>query len=238
MNSFGTTKTGAETYSSAIADAQNYMSWVVGEFDRYLHGTILESGIGHGSYCSLLRARGRYLGIDLDADSVADAQARFPGLTFAQCDILDATALTRLVPEGIDAVVSINVLEHIEDDHQALANLIRVIRPGGHLLLSVPAFMALYNELDRLAGRRYTAARLREILRHEPVETLKLHYMNPIGGLGWWINSFIRPASLNSAGINAQIRLFDRYVVPISRTLDPLFRSFFSQSVICVARRL
>src|SRR5436309_1507794 len=115
MVSFGTNKTGAETYSSAIADAQNYMSWIVDEFDRYLHGTILEIGIGHGSYCSLLRARGRYLGIDLDADSVADAQARFPGLTFAQCNVMDPASLTMLAPEGVDAVVSINVLEHIDD---------------------------------------------------------------------------------------------------------------------------
>jgi hypothetical protein len=99
---------------------------------------------------------------------------------------------------------------------------------------------ALYNDLDRLAGhcRRYTTARLRRILTDQPVEIVKLRYMNPIGGIGWWLNSFTRPGSLDSRSVNAQIRLFDRYAVPISRALDPLFRSFFGQSAICVARRL
>jgi SAM-dependent methyltransferase len=233
-------KTGAETYSSAIADAHNYMDWLVTQFEKYLRGNILEIGIGHGSYCPFLRHRGNYLGIDIDAMSVADAKRRFPGTAFSQCDILDFGSLAAVVPDGADAVVGINVLEHIEDDERALANLIRVIRPGGHLLLSVPALMMLYNELDRLAGhcRRYTTGRLREILRRHPVEIVKLNYLNPIGGFGWWLNSVARPTSLDSAAVNRQIRVFDRYVIPISKALDPLFRSFFGQSVICIARRL
>jgi len=233
-------KTGAETYSSAIADAHNYMRWLVSQFDPYLRGTILEIGIGHGSYCSLLRYRGQYLGVDIDQESVAAARTRFPGVPFAQCDILQRAALSSLVPNGADAVVSINVLEHIEKDEEALANVIHVIKQGGHLLLSVPALMMLYNELDRLAGhcRRYSTRRLREIIRRHPLEIVRLDYMNPIGGFGWWMNSITRPNSLDSDAINRQIRLFDRYVIPISKSLEPLFRSFFGQSVICVARRL
>ena len=197
------------------------MAWVVREFDAFLHGNILEIGIGHGSYCSLLRTRGQYLGIDIDAESVTDAQARFPGVPFAQCDILDLAVLRALIPEGANAVVMINVLEHIENDQEALANIIEVIKPGGHLLLSVPALMMLYNELDRLAGhyRRYTAARLRDLLGLS-VAVVTLKYMNPIGGFGRSLNSVARPASLNSAAINRQILIFDRYILPISKILQ------------------
>jgi SAM-dependent methyltransferase len=233
-------KIGAETYSSALADARNYMDWLVSQFNIYLHGHILEIGIGHGSYCALLCEYGDYLGIDVDEMSVARATARFPGVAFAQCDILDLEKLASLVPNDVDAVVGINVLEHIEEDEKALANLIRVIKPGGHLLLSVPALMMLYNELDRLAGhcRRYSTGRLRQALRAQPIEILRLNYINPIGGLGWWFNSLTHPTSLNSTGVNSQIKIFDRYVIPISKALDPLFRPFFGQSVICIARRL
>lgn len=234
-----TLKTGAQTYSSAIAEAHNYMNWLVEQFRPYLRGDILEVGIGHGSYCPLLKPYGNYLGIDHDAQSVAEARLRFPDIAFQQCDILDRSQLRSIAPTGVDSVISLNVFEHIEDDEKAIANIIDLIRPGGHLLVSVPAMMALYNELDRLAGhvRRYSTARFRDILARQPVEIVRLNYINPVGALGWWMNSLSRPKSLDSEAINRQIRLFDRYAIPVSKTLDPLFRSLFGQSVICIARR-
>jgi SAM-dependent methyltransferase len=239
MDSSAALKVGAETYSSAIADAHNYMNWLISQFEPYLHGNILEIGIGHGSYCTLLSPFGDYRGIDLDPKSVEDARERFPGMTFSQCDILDPASLAAVVPQGADAIIRLNVFEHIEDDRTAIANVINNIKPGGHLLISVPAMMLLYNELDRLAGhcRRYTTARFREILADQPVDILRLNYINPVGALGWLMNSFSTPKSLDSEAINRQIRLFDRYAIPVSKTLDPLFRGFFGQSVICIARR-
>src|SRR5437868_2455176 len=81
-------KTGANTYSSAIADAQNYMRWLVDNFRPYLRGRILEVGIGHGHYSTLLGEYGSYIGVDHDMESVAEAQATFPDRDFAACDIL------------------------------------------------------------------------------------------------------------------------------------------------------
>jgi SAM-dependent methyltransferase len=235
----GHLKTGTETYSSAIADAQNYMRWLVDNFRPYLSGRILEVGIGHGYYSTLLGECGDYIGVDHDADSVAEAQAAFPNRAFAACDIMDRAKLRTLFPDGVDAIVSINVLEHIDDDRMAIANLVDVLKLGGHLLLSVPALMMLYNDLDRLAGhcRRYTIGRLQDILEEQPVDILRLCYFNPIGGLGWWANSLRRHESLNDRVVNGQIRVFDKYVVPVSKALDPVFRSFFGQSVTCIARR-
>jgi SAM-dependent methyltransferase len=233
-------KSGADTYSAAIADARNYIQWQIEPFIPYLQGRILEVGIGHGSFAPLLRQHGAYVGIDIDADSVGYARQRFPGDEFAVCDILDESNLKTILPNGADAIISINVLEHIEDDHRALGNLIETLRPGGHLLLNVPALMLLYNDLDRLAGhhRRYTKARLRHLLKDQPVIIERLCYFNPVGGLGWWLNSLKRYDSLNSDSVNGQIRLFDKYVVPVSRALDPLCRSWFGQSVVCVGRRI
>jgi hypothetical protein len=51
------------------------------------------------------------------------------------------------------------------------------------------------------------------------------------------LNSLRQHHSLNSHVVNAQIRFFDKYVTPISRAADPLFRRFFGQSVVCIARR-
>jgi SAM-dependent methyltransferase len=232
-------KTGADTYSSAIADAQNYMNWVIGQFQPYLKGQIVEIGFGHGHYSEMLSKFGDYWGLDHDRDSVEQAKQAMPDRHFAVCDILVREQLRSLFPAGVDTVFTINVLEHIEDDATAIANLVDVLKPGGHLLISVPALMLLYNDLDRLAGhcRRYTTRRLHDLLSGQPVEILKLSYFNPIGGLGWLANRLKRYDSLNDAAVNGQIALFDKYIVPVSRALDPLSRSFFGQSVTCVARR-
>lgn len=233
-------KTGADTYSSAIADAQNYMQWVVDQFQPYLKGQIVEVGFGHGHYSAVLSEFGDYWGLDHDRDSVENAKKAMLGRQFAVCDILVREQLRSLFPQGVDAVFNINVLEHIEDDAHAISNLVDVLKLGGHLLISVPAHMLLYNDLDRLAGhfRRYTTRRLRELLSNQPVEIVRLNYFNPIGGLGWLANRLKRHNSLNDSAVNGQIVLFDKYVVPLSRALDPLSRNFFGQSVICIARRL
>ena len=81
-------KTGAGTYSSAIADAQNYMNWVISQFEPYLKGQIVEIGFGHGQYSEVLSKFGDYCGLDHDRDSVEQAKAAMPGRNFAVCDIL------------------------------------------------------------------------------------------------------------------------------------------------------
>jgi len=234
------TKSGKDTYSSAIASAYHYIDWVLSAFKPYLRGDIVEVGIGHGSYFETLAQYGNYVGIDIDPRSVREAQLRFPGVRFEQADILQPGFLKDFLPGKADAIVSINVLEHIADDQAALANLADALKVGGTLLISVPAMMGLYNDLDRLAGhcRRYHLSDFERMLAPLPVQIDRLCYFNPIGGLGWWANRFKSHDSLDSNAVNGQIKFFDKYIVPISKIVDPLSRRFFGQSLTCIARRL
>jgi SAM-dependent methyltransferase len=63
-----------------------------------------------------------------------------------------------LADSSVDLVVAFDVLEHIDDDRAALAEMLRVLRPGGHLLLAVPADMSLWSDHDLSVGhvRRYS----------------------------------------------------------------------------------
>lgn len=231
---------GEDTYSSAIATAHRYTGWMVSPFKPYLTGNIVEIGIGHGSYFEILAPFGKYWGVDIDERAVQAVRNRYPGGQFARADILDTHFLGKILPGGADSIVSINVLEHIRDDGTAVANLVGALKPGGTLMINVPALPALYNDLDRLAGhyRRYRADDFKRMLSGLPVQILRLCYFNPIGGLGWWINRFRHHDSLNSEGVNRQIVVFDKYVVPFSRIMDPLTRRFFGQSLVCIARRI
>jgi SAM-dependent methyltransferase len=229
----------APTFSSAIADARNYMAWIVATLRPYLGRNVLEAGIGHGGYYQYFGKLGRYHGVDIDPASIEGARARYPGGDFEVADVCSEEFRSRFSPGSVDTVVCCNVIEHIDDDNRAVANLANALTPGGHLLILVPALQQLYGELDRLAGhhRRYDKPMMRKAVTGAPVDILELRYFNPIGGLAWWLNRFAKHRTLDDDAVNAQIRVFDKYVLPLSRMVDPLTRSFFGQSLICVARR-
>jgi len=130
---------GAETYSSAMADAKNYISWILSSFSGYLAAPVLEIGVGHGSYASVLRGYGDYVGVDIDPASVEEARQRFPDLDFRVADITSPDFVALANERMVRTIVCLNVIEHIEDDGKAVTNLARALQPGGHLLVIVPA---------------------------------------------------------------------------------------------------
>lgn len=92
--------------------------------------------------------------------------------------------------------------------------------------------------MDRLAGhyRRYNKQMLGKVLREAGFRVVEMKYINPVGGMGWYLNSkFYKPASLSTQAVNSQILFFDKYVLPLSRLLTPVFEGFFGQSLWCRA---
>jgi SAM-dependent methyltransferase len=237
-NSMQAMPIGADTYSTAMSEADNYINWILAVLRPYLKGPLLEIGIGHGSYATVLRDFGDYTGCDLDRTSVEEARKRFPDLEFEAADIT-STDFCRRFSRRFASVVCSNVIEHISADDVAVQNLAESLAPQGHLLIVVPAFEWLTNDLDRLAGhlRRYRVKDIERLFRLADLEPVKIDYFNPIGGLGWWANRMLPHNSLNDSAVNAQIRAFDRYVVPLSRMIDPLTKRFFGQSIIAVGKR-
>jgi SAM-dependent methyltransferase len=122
--------------------------------------TILELGLGLGAVGSRLARLGRYTGVEPDPVSREVAISRLPAAASVIAD------LSELDPSAqFDLVCAFEVLEHIEDDRGALAAWVERIRPGGRLLLSVPAFARQYDVMDERAGhfRRYEPEALGEL---------------------------------------------------------------------------
>ncbi len=119
-------------------------------------GRILDVGCGAGATSLGLREFGDVLGVDAHAGATAAAGAR--GLPVAT---MDACHLA-LRSQSFDLVVALDVLEHLAEDGLARLELSRVLRPGGRLLVSVPAYQWLWSSHDLALGhvRRYTRSRL------------------------------------------------------------------------------
>jgi SAM-dependent methyltransferase len=222
-----------------MADAKNYISWILDSFAAYFAPPVLEIGVGHGSYAGILREYGDYIGVDIDTSSVEEARQRFPNLDFRIVDITGPELITVANERKVRTIVCLNVIEHIEDDAKAVSNLAEALQPGGHLLIIVPALELLFNDLDRLAGhhRRYSRDQMQSRLAAAGLDVVRCDYFNSVGGLGWLANRALRHGSLNDKAVNSQISLFDKWLVPLSRLADPATRRFFGQSVIAVGRK-
>ena len=116
--------------------------------------TVLEIGCGQGAMGARLASRVDYLAVEPDPASYAVASAR---VTARGGSVLPADHTG--VPPGrrYDLVCAFEVLEHLEHDAAALADWVALVRPGGHLMLSVPAFAGRFGPMDVRVGhyRRY-----------------------------------------------------------------------------------
>src|SRR5580658_844251 len=97
---------------------------------------VLEIGCGRGAFAARLAQRYSYLGVEPDQESCSVARQRVGAIGPGEVRNVSSAALTG---RQFDLVCAFEVLEHIEDDAQALAEWAGLLRPGGWLLLSVPA---------------------------------------------------------------------------------------------------
>jgi SAM-dependent methyltransferase len=129
-------------------------------------GAIVDLGCSTGYLLEEIRAahtEATLIGIDLIASGLRKAHALVPSARLLQANACDLP----LVDESVDAVVSANLLEHIPDDGRALAEIARVLRPGGRAVLVVPGGPGTYDYYDRFLGheRRYGRGELADKAR-------------------------------------------------------------------------
>ncbi|MEV7004579.1 class I SAM-dependent methyltransferase [Streptomyces sp. NPDC093982] len=126
--------------------------------------TVLDVGCGDGSAAAVaarVLAGHRIVGVDWSHDALRRAAPRLSSVVRGEFTNGDAAGLadSRLPPSGLpfrtacaDAVLFSEVIEHLGDPDSALEELRRVLRPGGHLMLSTPNLAAWYNRGLLLAG--------------------------------------------------------------------------------------
>lgn len=145
--------------------------------------TILEIGCGQGGFGARLATGSSYTGIEPDANSAAVAAARIAPRGGTVLNV-DHTAVADT--GGYDLVCAFEVLEHLADDDAVMADWITLVRPGGHLLLSVPADPDRFGPWDTMVGhyRRYSDQSLRDCFARAGYEQITLRrYAWPLGYL-------------------------------------------------------
>ena len=138
---------------------------------------ILDLGCGPGNMLDYLASNGDVFGSDFSADALRFCLGRGYRRLFRA----DFHSLP-LISTAFDLITCIDVIEHLQDDRKAIRELHRVLRPSGLLVVSVPAFQALWGDHDVLYGhhRRYTTLEVHDKLAEAGFEVLKLTYFEPL----------------------------------------------------------
>jgi glycosyltransferase involved in cell wall biosynthesis/phospholipid N-methyltransferase len=219
-----------------LEEADNYADWIYGLIEPHLGERVLEIGAGHGELTERLRRNAHVTATDLSKRCVDELALRFAGCTDVEVLQADAAALgaeDRLY----DSVVLVNVLEHIDDDVNALADLRSLLKPGGRLCVFVPAFEGLYSDFDRRIGhrRRYRKARLVRTFDRAGLGVLEARYVNTVGALAWWFFS----RQLGQVPTQRwTVQLYDNVGVPMIRKLEEGRTPRFGQSLLVIGNRL
>jgi SAM-dependent methyltransferase len=218
-----------------LDDATNYADWVGDQLSAYIAGDVLELGAGSGTLTErLLRRSESIVAVEPYEPLSAELAERFRDDPRV---LVVAGELDAVDPQRIfDAAVLVNVLEHIEDDIGTLSDLHNRLRPGGRVILYVPAFQLLYSSFDRRIGhhRRYRKPDLVGKLRAAGFDIDEARYFNVLG-FGLWLVG-MRALRLNP-GRSALTSIFDRYAVPVLRRAEARIAPPFGQSLICVGRK-
>lgn len=170
---------------------------------------VLEIGCGQGAFAVRLARRYRYVGADLDERSVDATRRRLTDAGLEGEVIFDDPATALPDSAMFDLVCAFEVLEHLEDDQGALRQWSARVRPGGMLLVSVPAWRHRYSIWDELAGhvRRYDPDMLTERLEEVGLDAGTITYGWPLGYLLEAVrNAIARRRGVDSAGGSFQAR--------------------------------
>lgn len=162
--------------------------WYVGRrqiiFDRvfpllaqYDHPRILDVGCGTGYNMEYMKQHGydRMSGLDFSPEALTFCHSR--GLFSVVCG--DGT-LPPFADSSFDVVTALDMIEHVEDDNQALRELGRILKPGGSLVIFTPAYQFLWGLQDEVSHhfRRYRAHDLRAKIERAGLTISRLTYAN------------------------------------------------------------
>jgi SAM-dependent methyltransferase len=219
---------------AALAEAKNYRRGLMEEFEPFLRGDVLEVGSGIGQMTQELAA----------VPAITSICALEPERKFFEMMTalnLKARCLCGTVADledspAFDTMISVNVLEHIEDDFDELKRYKQRFKPGGHLCLFVPACPSIYAPIDQTFGhfRRYTYGELRKKLLAAGFQISRLHYYNSLGFFAWWLNFCV----LKKMDVEiSKVRFHDRVLFPVVHALEmKVMRPPFGQSLLAIAR--
>ncbi len=221
----------------SIANATRFNEWMYNETSARLTGRILEIGSGIGNISEYYLRDKRSIVLS----DIRDVYCQYLENRYGQESSCEGVAKIDLVHpdfdseyreyfDSFDGIFALNVVEHIKEDGQAIANARKLLKKNGRLVILVPAYQALYNNFDRALEhyRRYTEGGLKLLFEKNNLHIIHSQYFNLAAIGGWWFSGNVLK---NDIIPNGQMKIYDK-LVPVFKVLDKIVFNRVGISVI------
>ncbi len=217
--------------------APNYHRWILDQFAEHLGQRIAEVGAGCGNFSKMLIAdRSRQV------TAFEPSSNMFPALDQLAQQYENLETVNSILGDAVDrydgqfdSIVYINVLEHIEDDKAELELAKKALKPGGKIIIFVPALGFLYSRFDKLIGhyRRYHKNPLVDLVNASEFEVIRAKYFDIAGILPWYLIFVL----LKSEKLPNSINYYDSLVVPLMQRVENIVTPPVGKNVLLIATK-
>jgi 2-polyprenyl-3-methyl-5-hydroxy-6-metoxy-1,4-benzoquinol methylase len=227
---------GMDWLSGELEDFElsNYRKYQYELISKHIGENILEVGSGDRSFTNQIRQHTkqfeRIVSIEPSVTlfEIHEKKYKFPpNISFDLMDLFNVEINTYGL---FDTAIFVHVLEHIEQDHEALNKVHELLLPNGKVLIEVPALPFLFSVHDEMLGhyRRYNKKTIRELVDLDKYIIKDLWYQDIIGMLGSLYFFKIKSTRLASTAglelVKNQGNVYDRYVIPFESFIEKLVR--------------
>ncbi|WP_428525641.1 class I SAM-dependent methyltransferase [Roseibium sp.] len=193
---------------------------------------IADFGAGIGTLANVVHQKTAVRPTCIEIDQTAQSILRHRGYQVS-ANLLD-------LRDRVDGIYSSNVLEHIEDDQASISACFDALRPGGKLVLYLPAFQLLFSGLDRSVGhyRRYSRTDLLHKLQTCGFDIKDCHYVDSLGFFASLVVKLVGYDVEGGLGSASSYEFYNKYVFPLSKKIDAVgARHLLGKNIFAVAQK-
>ena len=209
-----------------MSELENYTSYVFTLILQNMHKkNVLDFGSGYGDFCKFLSNK-NYIVDGYEPNQTAYKMSLNKGFK--------VFSTYKEITSLYSSVVSINVLEHIEDDINALSQIKSVMEKDAKLILFLPASMKIWSEMDVEANhfRRYSKEELYNKLNYSGFKIESSQYVDFIG---WLVLIIFKYLKITPKFNKKLIIFYDKYVFRFFKNFDFLFKRIVGKNLLVVA---
>ena len=213
----------------SISVAENYNKYVADLFFSNIDKTenILDFGAGYGLITEKFKKKGY---------KISAVEINKTALEKLHDKNIDSYNLIEKVPKSINCIISLNVLEHIEDDDKYIKKFYNHLPQDGKLILYLPSSNLIWTELDDMVNhkRRYSKSGIVELLNSNSFEIEKIFFVDFIG---WIVLFFLKMFRVKLDFDKRKIKFYDKFIFRTFKFTDHFFKNIIGKNLFIVASK-